>query len=398
MFTEGDFTPELRAKMKPFADEWIAERLRTDPADRAAVEDGIRRCYELAGIPWHGNVVWVKSPLVVCIAGPIAGHFLSNVAVDNAIGVAVRGAVNGAIDDAIDGAIGDAVCDAVHGAVNGAVNGAVGVAIDNAVNGAVDNAVSDAVNVAVDVAVDHAIDDAVNVAVNGAVGVAVNGEWWRYMSPWWSWDARSHFCVDVLGVTNKQTHTAAHRAASGAGYWWPHRQFVIVADRPTSITRERIGPDGWGSHQLHNDTGPAIAWGDEWAVWSWHGINVPQWVIDDPTVERIHAETNTEIRRCAIESHGWDRYLDHSGATLIDTADDPGNPGHTLELYAGGILGSLYDEPVRLLVMDNASLDRNGTRRRFAETVPDHIGSAIDAAAWQFDCDPDVYFQLERAT
>lgn len=40
-------TPEQQARMAPFAQEWIARGLNTDRADRAAVEDGLRRCYEI---------------------------------------------------------------------------------------------------------------------------------------------------------------------------------------------------------------------------------------------------------------------------------------------------------------------------------------------------------------
>ena len=48
--------------------------------------------------------------------------------------------------------------------------------------------------------------------------------------------------------------------------------------------------------------------------------------------------------------------------------------------------------------MNNASRDRDGSRRRFAETVPAHIDGAVAAAAWQFDVPTDEYRQLARAT
>ena len=148
--------------------------------------------------------------------------------------------------------------------------------------------------------------------------------------------------------------------------------------------------------QLHHDSGPAISWVDGYSIYAWRGQRVPQWVIEDCTLDKIAAEENTEIRRCAIERYGWDRYLADVGAYPIDTADDPGNPGHTLELF--DVPDDVYDGDVRLLVMRNASRDRDGSRRTFAETVPASCHTAVDAAAWQFDVDPDVYRQLARAT
>jgi len=139
-----------------------------------------------------------------------------------------------------------------------------------------------------------------------------------------------------------------------------------------------------------------VTYRDGWSVWAWHGTNVPQWVIENPTIDKIQAEVNTELRRCAIESYGWAEYLAAIEATPVDEADDPGNPGHRLRLY--DTPEQVYDTPTRLLVMDNASLDRDGTRRSYAETVPAGIPDAVSAAAWQFDIAPDTYRRLERAT
>ena len=147
---------------------------------------------------------------------------------------------------------------------------------------------------------------------------------------------------------------------------------------------------------LHHETRPAWEWADGTKIWAWRGTRVPEWVITDCTLDQIGRETNTEIRRCAIEHYGWDRYLTSIGAAPVDEADDPGNPGHVLRLF--DTPEQIYSEPTRLLVMSNASLDRDGTRRTYAETVPAEIGSAVAAAAWQFGVDVDVYRQLERAT
>ena len=461
-------TDGQRAQLAPYAEAWIERVLATGPADRSRVEDGMRRCYEAAGLRWHGRVVWVESPLVACLAGPLTATLLDgrpvrvavdaavrgavdvavdaavsaavSVAVDaavrgavgGAVGAAVSAAVDGAVDAAVDGAVGAAVRGAVGAAVGGAVDAAVRGAVRGAVDGPVRAAVDAAVSAAVDGAVDAAVDGAVGAAVRGAVGAAVGGAvdaavrgavrgavdgpvraavdaavrgavrgavdvgWQRYLSPWWPWDAWRAACVEILGIPEVQHLVDALRDANGAGWWWPHTDYVIVSDRPTSISRERIGPDGWGSHQLHDATGPSIAWGDEWQLWHWHGTQVPSWVIEAPTLGRIGAETNTEIRRCAIESYGWGRYLADVGAVPVSVEPDPGNPGQVLALH--DLPEQIYAEPVRLLVMSNGSLDRDGSRRQFAETVPATCATAVEAAAWQYDVSPEMYRQLARRT
>lgn len=62
-------TDTQTAAVSSHVDRWVDWGLSTEPADRDQVEDGMRRCYELAGLAWHGRVVWVDSPYAVALAG-----------------------------------------------------------------------------------------------------------------------------------------------------------------------------------------------------------------------------------------------------------------------------------------------------------------------------------------
>ena len=415
-------TPEQTAMLPGIAEEWIEWGLNPTPADRAKVEDGIRRCYEAAGLEWHGNVVWVDNPLAVSFAGPMAAHILGNgaaveavdgavsravgdavdSAVNRAVGGAVRSAVGGAVNRAVDSAVREAVDsavgDAVYGAVDGAVYGAVREAVDSAVGGAVDGAVREAVHGAVYGAVGEAVDSAVNSAVRDAWNRRLSGKGW---SGWMAFLSSFR----SLGLELDNWHLLdAFIDANSAGWWWPHKKFVIVSEnwtrRPSLELVDPNRPRGWGSHRMHRTEGPSVEWAD-WSLHFIHGVNVPAWVNTDrgqpDYLERVLRLENTEQRRVAIEEAGWDRVIDELDLTLVDEADDPGNPGHTLRLFDLGSL-DLYETPVRLLVMWNASPDRDGHRRVFGETVPATIKSAVEAAAWQFDIDPATYKTLARAT
>ena len=359
-------TPDQRAAMDTHADLWIERGMSTEPADRARVEDGLRRCYEYAGIPWHGNVVWVGSPLVAALAGPIAASALRS------------GAVRGA----------------VYGAVDGAVSRAVRGAVDDAVYGAVDDAVSRAVRGAVDGAVDD--------AVYGAVDDAVRGAWWKRLGGmmWSGWVAYLTYYRDhARDTAGEQTweRLDAYEDAMSASWVHPWTTHAVISDRPSTIRLEQVGPRGWGSHRLHCADGPALQWRDGWALHYWHGVRVPADLIESGwDVDRILSEPNTEIRRCAIERMGWPHFVEAAKLKMVGhECADPGNPGHTLALY--DVPSRIYGEPVRLLLCDNATPERDGTRRRFGLTVPASIADPIHAAAWTFDLTADEYGAIKRA-
>jgi hypothetical protein len=337
-------TEEQKARMGPWAEQWIERGLSTAPADFEAWEEGARACYWYTGIAWPGVVVRVGNPLVLALAAPIAAHLLKSRggavhdAVGGAVGVAVGVAVRDAVRGAVDDAVGNAVRDAVRGAVRGAVDDAVGGAVHGAVHDAVGVAVRDAVDDAVGGAVSDAVRDAVGGAVRGAVGgavggaghVAVHDAWWKYLGGtfWLSWRAWTSYFRDVCGLELPgdlwDRDRAYAQAQQSAGWWWPHRQFVMVCDRPKEIHRERVGPDGWGSHRLHHDTGPAISWRDGFALYFVHGVRVRERVVMRPetiTAAEVLAEPNSEVQRIMAERMGWERFLAESGAEEIHRDD-----------------------------------------------------------------------------
>ena len=216
------------------------------------------------------------------------------------------------------------------------------------------------------------------------------GEWSVYWSAWQTF--LRHVGVSLAAGLAARADALADTATTG-GWWWAWQGLVIACERHDRLTRDNSG-------RLHNEQGPAAGWADGWEFWCWHGLRVPRWVVETPTVEAIQAEPNTEIRRAAIESYGWDRWISHLGLTPIDVAADPGNPGHMLELFELPDDQQPFDVRVRLLLMHNASLDRDGSRRRFAETVPADMPDALSAAAWQWgdDMTPDLYKTMQRAT
>ncbi len=180
--------------------------------------------------------------------------------------------------------------------------------------------------------------------------------------------------------------------ARSCGWWWPRERVCVVTERPTVLRTEL----GTNDLRLHADDGPAVRYPDGFAIHAWHGTRVPSWVIDDPSVDRIAAESNVEVRRCAIERIGWPAFVEQAALRLVSSARDPGNPGAELRLY--DLPYERWGRPTRLLLAINGSVERDGTRRRYGLRVPAWFDDPLDAAGWTYGLTGTQYSQLLRRT
>ena len=183
------------------------------------------------------------------------------------------------------------------------------------------------------------------------------------------------------------------------GWLIPTRGAVIAGARPAVLHRDARG-------DLHNPAGMALAYPDGWGFYAWHGRRVPRWVIVAPSTEAITTEKNVEVRRCAIESLGWDRFIAEAGLVPVTAGHgkdvtaacvpDPGNPGQHLVLY--DVPERLWGSRIRLLMCTNGTPERDGSRRRYGLTVPAHISDPVEAAAWTAGLGKHEYAGMVRRT
>jgi hypothetical protein len=193
-----------------------------------------------------------------------------------------------------------------------------------------------------------------------------------------------------LGVQGLGPWEGQSLVATNAFWWWCYKGFAVISERPSMLKRD-------GQNRLHSQSGPAVQWPDGWGFHAWHGTRVPEWVTEKPTPEAIFAEQNTEIRRCGIESLGWDQFIDASGMTPVSASvPDPGNDPQMLALYdLPKGLRDMYAEPARVLLCTNGSTERDGTRHRYGLIVPAHHKDPISAAADLYGVDAQTYRELE---
>jgi hypothetical protein len=213
-------------------------------------------------------------------------------------------------------------------------------------------------------------------------------DWWRGRI-WGQFNSGYYCWIDALRVLGFDTEpiTGQIEVALNAGYWWAFAEYAILTERPSTIRRDQQG-------RLHNAEGPAIGYRDGWGVYVWHGTRVPFWVVESPTIEQITGERNVEIRRCGIESYGWERFITDAQLKLVNECDDPGNPGRKLGLY--DVPESLWGARVRVLLCTNGSPRADGEYPRFGLPVPVEQETALSAAAWGYNMEPERYAKLQR--
>ncbi|TQJ01516.1 hypothetical protein FB471_1202 [Amycolatopsis cihanbeyliensis] len=210
------------------------------------------------------------------------------------------------------------------------------------------------------------------------------------------YDLHRRVCGGCFSATDAEQLELWATLARSCGWWWPRAGRCVVAERPSAIRTEPAPGNAYGEVRLHHADGPAVVFPDGWAAHAWHGTWVPSWVIDAPTVRRITAERNAEVRRCAIERIGWSTFIDRAGLALVGRAADPGNPGCELSLY--DLPRHRGVTPTRLLHAVNGSVERDGTRRQYGLHVPPWFDDPIDAAGWSYGLRGAQYAQLRRRT
>ena len=200
---------------------------------------------------------------------------------------------------------------------------------------------------------------------------AISGSWHHYMGGqfWvggWYWGtAYQSYFRDVCGLDIGEEMAARAIAYAGtceaACWWWPHKDFVMVCERPIHIDRDAQG-------RLHSDTRLAIEWPDGWGIAMSHGVRLPDDVILRPesvTVARIDAEKNAEVRRVMLERFGLARYMLESKAEVLhEDTDQLGHPRRLLRKPMGDRLPELT-----MVHVKNSTLEPDGSRKDYVLAV-----------------------------
>ncbi|MDE2098721.1 MAG: hypothetical protein KGL39_15815 [Patescibacteria group bacterium] len=212
----------------------------------------------------------------------------------------------------------------------------------------------------------------------------IAGSWdmWDGGNQWSGWLAYLSFFKDVAKL-NLPIHKNYQHYEDAAVFGGPramHPEFCMISDRPEILKVD-------AQNRPHCEDGPFCRWRDGSALYSFHGVRVPAWVIEHPellSVEKIEAEQNAEVRRVMIERFGQDHYLMESNALEVHR-DDFGT------LYRKEVAN---DEPLVMVKVVNSTPEPDGTFKDYFLRVPPTMERARQAVAWTFGKSENEYAPL----
>lgn len=126
------------------------------------------------------------------------------------------------------------------------------------------------------------------------------------------------FFIDEVGITFKDGILEKYntwKKTLDMGLIFPFDDICIVTKKPTKVSYN-------SKNQLHCEDGPAIVYEDGFAVYILNGVRMTKEYVEtpwnklDPTI--ILKETNAEVRRELIRKIGIERFIECSGAKVVD--------------------------------------------------------------------------------
>jgi uncharacterized protein DUF6745 len=363
-------TAEQTAALRDYRARWAAIRRSTAPADRGAAEEGVRLACHAAGLKPPARFVWCDSPVAMFEAARRPSR-------------TDGGNVKSALIRRLHRQLAAQVRARLHKRVF--------AAIDRAVN-PTDALVAAATEAVMQRTSDEELSLLARIRRGDPLSLGLPALLGRQgfrdhaIGPHeLSWLASYEYIREVLGLEAETAALAGlWQVARSMGWLQCHAHTCWLAERPDILRGDAAG-------RLHSANGPALRFPDGWSVWTWKGVEVPRWMIEQPekiTLACIDGETNVQVRCCMIEIMTPQRYVALGGAARV--AED-----ETGILWRKSWLASDAWAAVEVI---NATPEPDGTRKHFFLQVPATMRSARDAVAWTYGLRPDVYAHLAVRT
>lgn len=142
---------------------------------------------------------------------------------------------------------------------------------------------------------------------------------------------------------------------TGGGRFLHHR-FAVISDFPEILEYDE-------QDRPHGENGPHAKFRDGCAMYYWHGVQIPAWIMETPdkiTAKKILEERNAEVRRVMMEKMTPAKFIRDAKATIVhEDVDQLGKPRRLLRVDLPG------DEPVVMIEVTNSTPEPDGTHRLY---------------------------------
>jgi hypothetical protein len=375
-------TPEQLARLPEFLRKWTGIALSTAPIDRARAEWDLARFYATAGLA-EPRVIWLPCPMSAALSAIAYARVTARGRQREMQGRGARTAFIEAIADELLFANYDArrpIQSAIERALGSALRrarGEGGFPLPSDIGKAAGAARHTAFGFALPAGLQTLLHNEIIVplwrAVDGIllftrkslelVEHRVRGPESRIAAAAWlsrtlciAHAAQMDYADRVLKVPMDRSYVDTMESC---GAYWSLDGICFAAERPRYINRDEAG-------RLHCEVGPSMAYRSGWSWWHWHGLEVAQYVVEEPqrisvrTIEGVHSP---ELRRILVdryrhgeEMHGAAAFLRDAGAKRLD--HDPA-------------FGTLWyrdlsrDEPIVMVEVVNHSAEPDGSFKRY---------------------------------
>ena len=370
-----ELTPAVQAALASARVKWEAIRRSTAPSDRPLAETGIKEAYAAAGLSPPQDIVWCEGPMELVRRRREARLTTKG-------GASVKAPV---VDASIR---------------------SVGRAVELSTSRTFRSRLWSEARLSLPSPLSRAVLEAVNTAARK--GDSQQSRFWRRSLLQWlrgqsptgrdipsdeatfsSHDGPPLAIYECLRETSGLTaETSAVmgllKVASSTGWIAPYENVCWVAERPDVLKVDDQG-------RLHSADGPALRFTDGWNYYSWKGVAIPSWMIEDKdliTVGLVNRERDPVLRRCMIDIMTPQRYIAASDAVCI-SRDDAGSLWVKTWQH--------WDSWAAVEVV-NGSPEPDGSYRRYVLQVPPTMRTAREAVAWTYGLTDQEYSRLRLRT
>jgi Domain of unknown function (DUF6745) len=355
-------TPEQEAEARRFAAERIQAQLSTEPVDEQEVEAILRQFYQIVKLP-PPRIQWLDNPLqLVALTAPPT-VWRSN---RENVHVSLGGDFNHHIDASFRASRGNKSVSSIWNSLRTCLRHWMW---ENNLQERLRRSICHSIRASI---LDHFpanIEDSLWGDINESYQNSIQA---YFSAPWLS----LYLFCDIYLAPNDMVYLARFNERV-SGYRLGTEGALIVR-RPLVIAHDEVG-------HLHSAIGRAIEYPNDWGLYVWHGVRVPERVIMAPetlTREDFLGEKDIEVRRL-IQERMDERFVPELGGVIIDN-------GPRGTLYEVELPGD-PERIARYVQVQDAS-----TARQYFVRVPPTIRTAAEAVAWSFTLSVEEYNPVQE--